>query len=97
MVRTEVYLTRAEHAFLQSEAARRNEPMDAVIRGYIEERMRLPEDAWKNNPMLEPTPKDPDYAGREDGSVNHDFYVYGGTRKYEKRGKQWKLKGDNEP
>ena len=36
MVRTQVYLTRAEHDFLQSEAARRNEPMSAVLRSIID-------------------------------------------------------------
>jgi hypothetical protein len=84
MIRTQVYLTRSEHAFLQAEASRRNQPMAAVLRSFIDEKMRIPDEAWANNPMLAPTPSDPDYEGREDASVNHDHYVYGGPKKYGK-------------
>ena len=28
--------------------------MAAVIRGFIDEKMEIPEDAWTNNPMLRP-------------------------------------------
>jgi hypothetical protein len=45
MVRTQVYLSRPEYDFLQAEAAQRGEPMAAIIRSYIDEKMRLPEDA----------------------------------------------------
>src|SRR6185369_9545337 len=78
MVRTQVYLTRAEHDFLSREAARRGEPLSSVLRGIIDEKMMIPEEAWVNNPMLEPTPDVPGWEGREDGSLNHDHYVYGG-------------------
>ena len=91
MVRTQVYLTRAEHDFLQSEAARRNEPMSAVLRGIIDEKMTIPEDAWTNNPLLEPTPYDPEYQGHEDSSLNHEHYAYGGQKKYGKKGGKWVL------
>lgn len=97
MVRTQVYLTRAEHDYLQSEAARRNEPMSAVLRSIIDEKMTLPEDAWTNNPMLEPTVNDPGYEGHEDASINHDYYAYGGSKKYKKVGGEWVLKGEDEP
>src|SRR5579871_4033124 len=66
MVRTQIYLSQAEHDFVQREAARREEPMAAVIRGFIDEKMELPADAWTNNPMLEPTVSDPDWKGHED-------------------------------
>ena len=97
MVRTQVYLTRAEHEFLQTEATRRNEPMSAVLRSIIEEKMAIPEDAWVNNPLLEPTPHDPNFEGHEDGSLNHDFYAYGGSKKYKKVRGKWVLKREDEP
>ncbi|MGZ8899438.1 MAG: hypothetical protein ACXW3Z_05020 [Limisphaerales bacterium] len=89
MVRTQVYLTRAEHDFLQSEATRRNEPMSAVLRSIIDEKMAIPDDAWVNNPLLRPTPHDPNFEGHEDGSLNHDYYVYGGQKKYHKVDGEW--------
>jgi hypothetical protein len=97
MVRTQVYLTRAEHNYLLREAARRDEGMSAVLRGIIDEKMTLPEDAWTNNPMLEPTPLDPDYEGHEDGSLNHDHYAYGGPKKYKKVQGKWIMKREDEP
>jgi hypothetical protein len=97
MIRTQVYLTRAEHDFLQSESSRRNAPMAAVLRSFIDEKMEIPEDAWTNNPMLEATVEDPNYTGREDGSINHDYYISGGSKKYKKVKGKWVLKAENEP
>jgi hypothetical protein len=97
MIRTQIYLTRAEHDFLQSEANRRNQPMSAVLRSIIDEKMTIPEDAWTNNPMLEPTVHDPDFVGREDGALNHDYYAYGGSKKYKKVRGEWVLKREDEP
>jgi hypothetical protein len=77
MVRTQIYLNREEYDFVQTEARRRNEPMAAVIRNFIDEKMEIPEDAWTNNPMLRPWPHDPDWKGHEDGGINHDHYLYG--------------------
>src|SRR5258706_3684908 len=77
MVRTQIYLNKHEYDFVQREASRRNEPMAAVIRELIDEKMEIPEDAWTNNPMLRPTPHDPDWKGHEDGGINHDHYLYG--------------------
>jgi hypothetical protein len=91
MVRTQIYLTRAEHRFLQEEATRLGEPMAAVIRRFIDEKMSVPEDAWINNPMLEPTPEDPEFEGHEDASLNHDHYAYGAPKQYEKRKGKWVL------
>ena len=91
MVRTQIYLTRAEHEFLQSEGARRNEPMSAVIRRIIDEKMVLPDEAWTRNSLLEPTPYDPEYEGHEDSSLNHEHYAYGAPKKYGKRGGTWVL------
>ena len=65
--------------------------MAAIIRGLVDEKMRIPEDAWINNPMLEPTVDDPDWEGHEDGSINHDHYVYGCPKKYEKINGEWVL------
>ncbi len=43
MVRTQIYLNREEYDFVQTEARRRNEPMAAVIRNFIDEKMEIPE------------------------------------------------------
>jgi hypothetical protein len=91
MVRTQMYLSRAEYDFLQTEAKRRDEPMAAVLRGYIEEKMRVPDAVWENNPLLAPPVHDPDYKPRGDGVVNHDHYIYGGGRKYRKVKGKWTL------
>lgn len=77
MVRTQIYLSREEHEFVQREASQRDQPMAAVIRGFIDEKMKLPEEAWTNNPMFKPWPHDPDWKGREDGAMNLDHYLYG--------------------
>ena len=82
MLRTQIYLSRAEHEFVRREAARRDRPMAAVIREFIDEKMRIPDDAWTNNPMLEPTVHDPDWKGPEDGGINHDHYLYGCPKKW---------------
>jgi len=76
MVRTQIYLNREEYDFVQTEARRRNEPMAAVIRNFIDEKMEIPEDAWTNNPMLRPWPHDPDWKSHEDAGINHDHYLY---------------------
>ena len=89
MVRTQVYLTRAEHEFLAREAERRGAGMSAVLRAIIDERMSIPEEAWTMNPMLDPTPDVPGWEGREDGALNHDHYIYGSPKNYEKRGDEW--------
>ncbi len=91
MVRTQIYLTRAEHGFIAAEAARRGEPMAAVIRGYIDDKMRLPDSAWTANPMLEPTPPDARLELPEDAAINHDHYLYGAPRRYVKKRGQWVL------
>jgi hypothetical protein len=91
MVRTQIYLTRAEHHFLQAEARRRNQPMAAVLRSFVEEKMRVPDDAWTDNPMLRPTPKDARFELPEDAAINHDHYLYGTPKKYVKRKGQWVL------
>lgn len=91
MVRTQIYLTRAEHAYLQQEAANCGEPMSAVIRNIIDEKMNIPEDAWANNSLLDPTPDVENWESPGDGSINHDHYIYGGAKKYEARGDDWEL------
>jgi hypothetical protein len=82
MVRTQIYLNREEYDFVQTEARRRNEPMAAVIRNFIDEKMEIPEDAWTNNPMLRPWPHDPDWKSPEDAGINHDHYLYGCPKKW---------------
>ena len=76
MVRTQIYLSRSEYDFVQAESTQRGEPMAAVIRSFIDEKMQLPEDAWTNNPMLQPTPVDPDFKTPCDAAINHlDFAI----------------------
>ena len=82
MVRTQIYLNREEYDFVQAEARRHNEPMAAVIREFIDEKMEIPEDAWTNNPMLRPWPHDLDWKRHEDGGINHDHYIYGCPKKW---------------
>ena len=89
MVRTQIYLNREEYDFVQAEARRRNEPMAAVIRNFIDEKMEIPEDAWINNPMLRPWPHDPDWKGHEDGGINHDHYIYGAPKSWVKQNGKW--------
>ncbi len=88
MLRTQIYLNRAEYDFLQREAHRRGEPMAAVIRSLIDEKMELPDEIWENNPLLAP-PADPGFLGPEDGAINHDHYVYGTPKKWMKKKGKW--------
>jgi hypothetical protein len=89
MIRTQIYLNKHEYDFVQTEAKRRDEPMAAVIRNFIDEKMEIPEDAWTNNPMLEPTPHDPAFVGHEDSGINHDHYLYGTPKRWMKRKGKW--------
>ena len=91
MVRTQIYLTRTEHGFSEAEAARRGETMAAVIRGCIDDKMRVPDTAWAANPMLEPTPADAGLELPEDAAINHDHYLYGTAKKYLKKRGKWVL------
>lgn len=88
MVRTQIYLSRAEHEFVQTEATRQGVPMAAVIRSLIDAKMALPDEAWENNPMLTP-PADPDFVGPEDGVINHDHYIYGSPKQWVKQRGKW--------
>ena len=91
MVRTQIYLTRTEHGFIEAEAARRGETMAAVIRGCIDDKMRVPDTAWAANPMLEPTPSDAGLELPEDAAINHDHYLYGTAKKHLKKRGKWVL------
>lgn len=77
MVRTQIYLTVAEHEFIQTEAQRTNGTMASVIRGLIDEKMRIPESVWEQNSLLEETPRDEAWNGPSDLSRNLDHYLYG--------------------
>ena len=89
MVRTQIYLSKPEHAFIQHEAARQGQPMAAVIRAFIDEKMEVPDEVWNNNPLLSPPAPDPAWTGRDDGAINHDHYIYGGPKKWMQRNGRW--------
>ncbi len=89
MVRTQIYLNRVEYDFVQAQATQRGEPMAAVIRAFIDEKMQLPADAWTNNPMLRPTPVDPDWSAPSDAAINHDHYLSGCPKKWVKVKGKW--------
>jgi hypothetical protein len=89
MIRTQIYLNKNEYDFVQREAARRDEPMAAVIRNFIDEKMEVPADAWTNNPMLAPTPHDPDWNSPDDAAINHDHYLYGAPKSWVKQNGKW--------
>ena len=89
MMRTQIYLTKSEYHFLQTEARKRKEPMAAVIRSLVDEKMALPDDVWTNNPMLRPTPVEPGWNPPEDAAINHDHYLYGSSKKWIKVKRQW--------
>jgi hypothetical protein len=82
MIRTQIYLNKNEYDFVQREASRLDEPMAAVIRNFIDEKMKLPDEAWTNNPMFKPWPADPDNDSPEDAAINHDHYLYGSPKKW---------------
>jgi hypothetical protein len=88
MIRTQIYLSRPEHEFVQAEASRLGKPMAAVIRDLIDQKMELPDDIWTNNPLLD-EPADPNFVGPEDGAINHDHYLYGGPKKWIKQNGEW--------
>jgi hypothetical protein len=88
MIRTQIYLSKPEHEFIQGQAARQAQPMAAIIRAWIDEKMDIPESAWTDNPLLAP-PADRGFVGPEDGAINHDHYVHGGPKKWVKRRGQW--------
>jgi len=79
MVRTQVYLSRAEHDFLLSESGRRGITMAGLIRSIVDEKMAVPDRIWENNPLLEDAPVVEGF-GHEDGSRNHDHYIYGSPK-----------------
>ncbi len=89
MIRTQIYLSKDEHAFVTAESRRLEKPMAAVIRCFIDEKMEIPEDVWTNNPIFRPTIPDPDWKGHEDGGINHDHYLYGCPKKWIKVKGQW--------
>ncbi len=90
MVRTQIYLSSRQQEFLQRQAQREGETMAGMIRRFIDEKMEVPADAWKNNPLLEPTPDDPANDLPEDASINLDHYAYGAPKRYKKVAGKWK-------
>jgi len=89
MIRTQIYLNKHEYDFVQREASRRDEPMAAVIRNFIDEKMKLPDEAWTNNPMFKPWPADPDDKSPEDAAINRHHYNTGAPKNWVKQNGKW--------
>lgn len=89
MIRTQIYLNKHEYDFVQREASRRDEPMAAVIRNFIDEKMNLPDEAWTNNPMFKPWPADPDNDSPEDAAINRHHYHTGAPKSWIKQDGKW--------
>jgi hypothetical protein len=89
MVRTQLYLTKSEHCFVQAEASRLGKPMAAVIRDWIDEKIGQPEDPWTKSSLLDPPAAT--FKAPEDLAINHDHYLYGGPKKYAKVKGKWVL------
>jgi hypothetical protein len=89
MVRTQIYLTASEHAFLQREASRSGDTMAGLIRRYIDEKMEVPDEVWTKNSLLDPPAADPTFVGHEDDAINHDHYIYGAPKRYKKVRGKW--------
>ena len=89
MVRTQIYLSSRQQEFLQRQAQREGETMAGMIRRFIDEKMEVPADAWKNNSLLEPAPEDPANDLPEDASINLDHYVYGSPKAFKKVRGKW--------
>jgi hypothetical protein len=89
MVRTQIYLSKPEHDFIQHEAVRRGQPMAAIIRAFIDEKMEVPDEVWTDNPLLRSPAPDPNWTARDDGALNHDHYISGGPKKWMQRKGQW--------
>jgi hypothetical protein len=89
MVRTQLYLTREEHAFVQQEGRRVGKPMAAVVRQWIDEKMEVQPDAWEKSGLLDPPAAS--FDGPKDAAINHDHYIYGGPKKYKKVKGKWVL------
>jgi hypothetical protein len=89
MIRTQIYLSKPEHDFIQHEAARQGQPMAAVIRSFIDEKMEVPEEVWTDNPLLRASVADPAWSGHDDGALNHDHYIYGTPKQWMQRDGKW--------
>jgi hypothetical protein len=90
MVRTQIYLTQAEHVFLQKEAKNKGITMAAFLRQMIDDKMEIREDIWLDNPLLS-TPVEEDASAPEDASIHLDHYLYGLPKTQEK------IKGKRQP
>jgi len=89
MVRTQIYLTQDEHAFLLKEAKNRGTTMAALIRKLVDDRMEIRDDIWSRNSLLDAVPDEDASAEPEDASINLDHYLYGLPRAYEKVDGRW--------
>lgn len=89
LVRTQIYLTQEEHAYLLKEAKNKGTTMAALIRKLIDEQMDLRDDVWSRNSLLDVVPDEASSDQPEDASINLDHYLYGVPRAYEKVEGRW--------
>jgi hypothetical protein len=76
MRRTQIYLSKDQHAFLSSRAQKEGVSVAELIRQYIAGKMPKEED-YENNPLFNMARKT-FRMGRSKGSEDHDEYLYRG-------------------
>jgi hypothetical protein len=76
--RTQIYLTKEQHAFLCNQAGKKGVSLAEVIRQLIAEKM--PKDEAYEDNRLFAIGKDGLTMGRKNGSLRHDEYLYRGKK-----------------
>ncbi|MDI3281530.1 MAG: hypothetical protein QJR13_09190 [Bacillota bacterium] len=89
--RTQLYLDEAQYLFLKESAAKFQTSIAGVVRQLIEREMSGQNASWESDPLFAGGQIAAD-TGREDGSLEHDHYIYG-TPKRSKREAETPKKG----
>ncbi|HHW14047.1 MAG TPA: hypothetical protein GXX28_03820 [Firmicutes bacterium] len=74
--RTQLYLDEAQYLFLKESAAKYNTSIAGVVRALIDKEMGGRELVDEHDPLFR-IATTPVTTGREDGSSDHDRYLYG--------------------
>lgn len=73
--RTQLYLDEAQYWFLKESAAKYNTSIAGVVRALIDKEMGGPEPVDEHDPLFR-LATTAVRTGREDGSTDHDRYIY---------------------